>query len=602
VAPVPAPHRLFLSGILLLGLAVRLLHYSAISPTAFPQFPVFYTASDLHGTWEWARTILAGDWLGRDTWHPDFRPDLAPRETWYRWWGGKAVFQQSPLYPYFVAGLLAVSDQSLNVVLLVQLFIGALHPAVMFWLASRLFDVRAGLIAAILTAVYGPFIFHQGTLLRDWVPPVLEPGVLLLLIKARRTGRGRDWLLAGMLMGLAVLAKETALLLLPVALIWLMLEYRPAFRQAVGAGAWLFLGALLVLSPLMIRNASVGAPVLSLSNRAAQGLIEGNAPDGFPFGPAHPPSLKGILERSDGRLPAVIVETLRLYDGDWVRFLRHQLVKLGSLMDPFEMPNNVGFSYGQEISPVLRFTIRYGFIFPLGLAGYLLTLRSGRNPVLLNLYALTTVAGLMVAIIWARYRLVLAPVLIIYGAAALVGFSDTLRSREWAKSASFLAVVLGCAVLQHGVAPVLALRENNEHMLYTPQYHIAARVYASGGEYGRTVSEIVRLRENAKRLGGTESPEQAANNALLEAKYRVQWANQLFDQGKPEQGRRQAEAAQTVYAGHLRASYPPEVVREVPFTLEDPGQARAFFDLLLRLKPDGPEAEAVRRLLTYLKG
>lgn len=595
-------HRLFLVSILFLGLAFRLLHYSAISHTAFLQFPVFYAASDPHGTWEWARTILAGDWLGRDTWHPDFRLDLAPRETWYRWWGGKAIFQQSPLYPYFVAGLLAVSDQSLNFVILVQLLIGALQPVVMFWLASRLFDVRVGLVAATFTAVYGAFIFHQGTLLRDWLPPILEPCALLLLIKARETSRGRDWLLAGMLMSLALLAKETALLLLPVALIWLMREYRPVLRQAVRAGTALLLGVLLMLLPLMIRNALVGAPVLSLSNRAAEGFIEGNAPDGFPSGLLHPLSMKSILEQSDGRLPAVIIETLRLYNGDWILFFRHQVVKLGSLMDPFEMPNNVGFSYGLEISPVLWFTIRYGFIFPLGLAGYILTLKKRRNPFLLNLYALTTVVGLMVAIILARYRLVLVPVLIIYGAAALVGFFDDIRSRKWVKCSTFLALVLGCSVLQQSVAPVLALRANTFHTLYSPQYHIAARIYASEGQFDRAVSEIVRLREKAKQAPGAESPEQASNNALLEAKFRVQWANQLFDQGKPEQGRQQAELAQAVYADHLRVSYPPDVVRDVPFILDDPGHARAFFQFLLRLKPDGPEAEAVRRLLTNLGG
>jgi hypothetical protein len=90
--------RVWLLLVLAVGLGLRLAHFVAIAGTPFPQFPRVFGQSDLNTFWEWAEIIRAGDWLGRDTYHPafDWMQAIAPTETWYRWWGGKAIFQQAP--------------------------------------------------------------------------------------------------------------------------------------------------------------------------------------------------------------------------------------------------------------------------------------------------------------------------------------------------------------------------------------------------------------------------------------------------------------------------------------------------------------------------
>jgi 4-amino-4-deoxy-L-arabinose transferase-like glycosyltransferase len=192
-----------LLGIITLGLCVRLIHFWAISDTALAKFHSV-PDTDIHTFWNWAQQILAGDVLSAYHRYKGFMQEIAPLETWYRWWGGKEIFRTAPLFPYAVAGLLAVSGGSLLFVLFVQLLVGAIHPLVLFGLARRVFDERVGLAAAGLTALYGPFIFYQGVLLRDWLPPFLEPLALLLLLRARENRRGRDWLLAGAALGLAL--------------------------------------------------------------------------------------------------------------------------------------------------------------------------------------------------------------------------------------------------------------------------------------------------------------------------------------------------------------------------------------------------------------
>jgi len=297
---VSKPRDVRLLLLVVLALGVRFAHFVAIAGTPFPQFPRVFGQSDLNTFWEWAENIRAGDWVGRDTYHPvfDWMQAIAPTETWYRWWGGKAIFQQAPLYAYLVAGLLTVSRGSLAFVSNAQLLIGALQPLVMFWLGRRLFDERVGLVAAALTAVYGPFVFHESVLLRDWLPPILEPLALVALLRARERQGTIAWGLAGAALGLAVLAKETILLFVPVALLWVVLGARQARGRAMASGAALLAGLLLVLFPLIARNAAVGAPWLAISNRTAEGFILGNAADAFPVGLTHPPSLRSCARRS----------------------------------------------------------------------------------------------------------------------------------------------------------------------------------------------------------------------------------------------------------------------------------------------------------------
>jgi hypothetical protein len=150
-----------------IGLTVRTLHLLALIKTPYPLIPVVWPESDMHMYWSWAQTIVAGDWLGRETYHPylDWMMNLGSPDAWSRWWGGREIFQEAPLYAYWLAALVALGASPASV-LAIQLVVGALQPLLIFALARRLFSARVGLFAAALTAVYGPFVFHEGTLLR----------------------------------------------------------------------------------------------------------------------------------------------------------------------------------------------------------------------------------------------------------------------------------------------------------------------------------------------------------------------------------------------------------------------------------------------------
>jgi 4-amino-4-deoxy-L-arabinose transferase-like glycosyltransferase len=118
--------------------------------------------------------------------------------------------------------------------------------------------VRAGLLAAAVGAIYGPFVFFVGSLLRDWLPPILDPLLILALLRAHDSARPRDWILAGLLFGGCVLVKSSILLFLPLAVVWIAWESR-----SMRSIAFLAAGLAIGIAPLVARNLAVGAPAFA---------------------------------------------------------------------------------------------------------------------------------------------------------------------------------------------------------------------------------------------------------------------------------------------------------------------------------------------------
>jgi hypothetical protein len=591
------PDRWYLLAILAVALGLRLGHLAVVARPPWLDVPAVFTDSDMHTYWQWAHTILAGDWWGRETYHPYFAwmKTLAPLQTWHRWWGGKEIFQEAPLYPYGLAGLLGISNRSLPFVLFVQLSIGAGQCLIAFSLGRRLFDRRAGLVAAAITACYGPFVFHQAVLLRDWLPPVLEPLGVLALLRARSSGRSRDWAMAGVVLGLALLTRETVLVFIVVAAAWVVIEQRVAPRQAVLSTAVLLAGLLLCVSPLVVRNVVVGAPALAVSNRAPEGIVLGNAADARPIGLRHPDSLKPILEAAGGRLSAVVRGTLDTYHGDWTRFVRLQAVKLRALADPVEVPNNVNFYHGVDISPALALTLRYGLILPLGIAGLAVSAGVWRRHVLLILYAASTVLSLMSTLILGRLRLVLVPVLILYAAAGLVWCFDAIRERRTGRVLAYVGGLIAVGLVHHLALPDPATRRDWPGIvIHDVEHAVAARIDASQGRIDLAVAEMERLEAKARRHGFVER----ADAALLDqASYRLLMADRLLRQGRAVEARRELERAEGSFAKFPTLALPWFNLGVAYQRLGDRAHARTLLERFLTLEPTGRFADAARAAL-----
>jgi len=124
--------------------------------------------------------------------------------------------------------------------------LGAAAIAVVHRIGSALWGARAGLLSAALLAL-DPFHVSWSRLGIEEAPLLLCEGLALLLVfRGLREERALHWAGAGLCVGLAYLAKETALLLFPALALGLLLCERG--RRALGRpGPWLGLLAALAV-------------------------------------------------------------------------------------------------------------------------------------------------------------------------------------------------------------------------------------------------------------------------------------------------------------------------------------------------------------------
>lgn len=571
--------------LLVTGALVRVAYAAAAFPTPLPDLTAAFTSSDMHAYWAWAASIRAGDLLGRETPHPYFRwmEACGPPEAWDRFWGGRAVFQQAPLYPYLLAVLGALTP-GVRGVLGVQLLLGCLRALVVWRLAARFGGERAGLFAGALAAVYGPFVVSEGAVLRDWVPAILEPAAVLLLMRAADAGRPAAFATAGAVFGLAVLAKETAVLVLAAAGAWVA-HARRAARPVLA----LVLGAAAALAPLVARNLATGAPPLAVSNRAPEGLVEGNAVGARLAGLAHPPSLCAILETARGSALVAGAEAVRTWPGA-AGFLHFHLQKARALLDPDEVPDNLDDAYVREVVPALRVLPGFGWVGPLALAGALAWPRSGatRGALLAALVAAAWIP-LQLGPVVGRYRLSLVPWLLVACGVALATAQGAWQAGDRGRAARVaLAAAAGAAML-HGPLRHPEVRDRGPR---TQEPVLMARLWAERGAHDRAVAETdaVRARFAAR---GTEEPAGLADVALT---HRVAFAHRLLDAGRRAEAERQAVRAEAD-APRLTAPRSHYNLGALWVRLGEAGRARAHLLRFLERAPDDPGAAHARTLL-----
>ena len=478
-------------------------HFLFCAYSALPDFVYYFTNSDMNANLQWARGIVEQGWLNPHPYHPynDWMQEIAPYETWVQWWGGEAVFQQSPLYAYLLAAWLTVG-KGLLTVHLAQCLGGALLCVLLALLAAVIFESRhVGWATLFLTALYGRFYGYSWPLLRDllgWILIVSSILALTLICRQWNCGVFSPLLAAanGVLLGLGLLARETFYLIIPAALLILLVKSirNRRFKPLLILSATL----ALTLSPLVLRNAAAGAGWLSTSNRFAENFIEGNARAAKPAAFSIPSEMGDILRRSDGRTTDVISQTLASHadgSGSWARL---QLRKVVSLFDPYEPPDNLSLYYLADVSPFVRFGLPHWLIFIPGLGGLLLGIwKRDRRQVWLWTFLACLLAGLFFTTVLSRYRQSLALFWIPWAAWFLFACWDAFQNKSFVKfSAGALFVIFGwwfCLQPHSFFRPPQAYPRATE-------YRLAAVIYEKRGRPDKVRESLELLRKQMPDL------------------------------------------------------------------------------------------------------
>jgi tetratricopeptide (TPR) repeat protein len=383
----------------------------------------------------------------------------------------RGVFFMSPLYPYFLAGLYRLFGRDLLLVRVVQSFIGSATAVLVYFIARDAFDRRVGLLAGILAAAYGAFIFYDGAIILTPLLVFLTALVLLLLV--RGASGGGVWLFgaAGAALGLAAIGRAAALALVPVALWWAWAvsggrENGAGRRRGRRAAAraprlraplLLLLGVVVVVAPVTVRNYAVGRDFVPITSNGGLNFYIGNSeistggyvkPEGLDI--ETDPDGARLAEGAVGRplKPSEVSSWwyararafIARHPGAWGALL---VRKLSFAMSSYELPQLENFYFQRRYSPLLSLPLPgFALIAPLGLVGLLLLLRTRRAAALLLLFFGAYVLSIVGFFVVARYRLPVVTTLIVGTAAGLVEGWDRARRGRLFRGAAWTIPVL----------------------------------------------------------------------------------------------------------------------------------------------------------------
>ncbi len=397
------------------------------------------------------------------------------------------LFWQPVFYPLFLAAVYRLAGPSLLWAKIAQCALGAATCALTCRLGRGLLGPRVGLVAGMITALYGPLIFFDGELVgTGWA---CFWSVALLSLARAATVTGAAGVLAcagfGLCGGLAALTRPDFLPFLAFALPALAISLR---RAAIG-----WRGALLRLSLVSSGFAAIAVPA-ALATREHAGRLSilpasaginlwiGNNPDSARTVAIRPgwewdeltrlPARHGVEHKRD---------TSRFFRGRALGYARAEpwgflgglARKAVELTSSRELPRNVDIYVFREWSSVLRvlvwkagaFGFPFGLLLPLALVGGVVQRRrlGWALPPFLVLYA----ASIVLVFVSGRYRMPLVPALAVPAAAGALGLLDAARTRRWKRCAAGCAGVALGATLASLAGPFPQERhDSTAEMLY----------------------------------------------------------------------------------------------------------------------------------------
>ena len=425
----------------------------------------------------WAQRIAAGDWLGQD------------------------VFYQAPLYPYFLAVVYRIFGDGAFQLRLLQAVIGATSCALIAAAGARLWG-RRGIVAGVILAIYPTAIFLDGLLEKSALVTMFTALLLALLATSPGNARHHSWFATGIVLGLLVLTRENAIMLIVPVLLWITLSSgRQSFRNSYGAVAIFLAGCALVLSPVAVRNYAVSGEFHLTTSQFGPNFYVGNHPGASG---TYEALVAGHGSAADEREDATRLAqdavgrelTSREVSSFWTRrsieFIRSQptawLTLLARKAALTFNADTVADTESQDVyaewSPLLRLlgVIGFGALLAVAVYGAAASATEWRRLWWLYAVGATYAASVIAFYVFERYRFPLVLVLMLFAAAA---FRETKsRTRRWAP---FLAAFVALALAHLPVGDARGSQATHYFAIATAIAKNPTRVEQAKEFYGRAL-------------------------------------------------------------------------------------------------------------------
>lgn len=357
-------------------------------------------------------------------------------------WPGATPFELAPYESLFLGLTFALGGDmdGLFFPRLLQALIGTLTIALTYKLGQWAFKTGIGLAAALVLALYSPAIFYN---LELTTAPHTTLWVTLALLLMLAYDRWRQWrypALAGLVIGVAALARPNALIILGGMGLWLLSLRLP--RRQKWTAILLMGGAALLplLWPMAHNTVLLGQPTF-ITTTGAYNLYIGNNPEATGVFISLPEDLIAAVAAGEASYTAETLRYIAAQPGDWLAMLGQKLV-MALVSSDMELGSNVNYHYwGVRFSSVLGILqpLRYDLLVLLALFG-LIMVRRRKGARLLYLTWGVYLLSMVIFFVQARFRLAMVPALAVLAAATV--FEMARRYRRGDKKVLLLVFAL----------------------------------------------------------------------------------------------------------------------------------------------------------------
>ena len=443
---------------------------------------------------------------------PFFDAPIVDAQTFLRqaladdsFWGGDEPYWQPPLYIYLLTFVCWLLPTSYFVgIRLVHVGLGVLSCLLVYALTRHAFGEQVGRIAGVMAALCGSLLYFEGELLAVPVEVFLNLLLLYSLLLAWKRDRGRDWVRAGLIAGLAALTRPTILLFIAAFCAWTLWHRRTSAYRSLFS---FVVPIALIILPVTYRNWTIEPDLVFISSNAGVNFYIGNNAD-YERTVSLRPGMQweAMIAEAENSEQETAAAQSAFFLGKSLDYITAQpldylglLGKKGFLFwSGPETKRNQDIYYARQHSRILslllwdwRVSIPFGLIGPLSLLGLGLSTRREWTPpiALLRLYALVYTASVVLFFSAARYRMPVVPVLITFAAFAAFQFYSDVRRRAYIRT-TVLALPLGGLLVLCNLAEATPTTEDPQLYFDLGEVHLRKQDYALSARHSRRALEL----------------------------------------------------------------------------------------------------------------
>ncbi len=485
-------HLLF---IFLFALVLRLAYFIFLKHS----YPFFDNpGSDVSYYDDWANEIASGHWIG------------------------DRVFYGLPLYPYFLASIKLLTLNHTFLLHLIHFILGSLNCVLTFLIARKIFSDSIAFLSAVLVSVNFTLIFYDWLMMPVTLLIFITLAIIWGILEAPKQISIKHYFLVGAMVGLAMLGDGKFIFFVPmIATYWIFITPKSSNILIP-----FFLGILLIICPVTIRNKIVGGDWVFISAQSGLSFYTGNTPQatGVYLSPTFiRPHHQGqdvdqqMMAKTLSQKDLTPSEVSQFWTKQSIEFIRTQPLQYLELLKKKFLLFFTETEEADDIAMILqrdwkfRWDINPFYILcPLAMIGIILSWRRYKEGRILTFIILSQLIFTVIFFLTTRHRASIIPLLIIFQSFSLCWLIEKIRQKNYRAPLIFLVAVIAYFIF----FPRLELDKNSLNLI---RYTNWAAFHERRGQY----PEAQRLYEQALTIR-TDDPNiytNLGNILLLQKEY-----------------------------------------------------------------------------------